>query len=99
MTRPLPLSKFSVEQFRGLRHLFLDDLRPINVLVGVNNSRKTTLLEALAVYSRPFDIYEWISTAWRREIKSSRRSSVEALKWLFPQTTMTILLEGEEVFT
>lgn len=98
MTRPLPLSKFFVKKFRGLQDIVLDDLRPVNILVGINNSGKTTLLEALAVYARPFDIYEWISTAWRREIKSSRRSSVEALKWLFPQTAMTIVLEGEGSF-
>lgn len=80
-----PLTEITIHQFRGIKDLTLSGLGSVNILVGANNSGKTSVLEALATYARPFDIFEWTSTAWRREIKASRRSTVEALKWLFPQ--------------
>ena len=55
------------------------------MLVGVNNSGKTTVLEAVSTYCRPLDPLEWISTARRREIKSSRERVLDAVRWLFPQ--------------
>ncbi|MGC1377837.1 MAG: AAA family ATPase [Anaerolineales bacterium] len=80
-----PLHEITIHQLRGIKNLTLSDLGSVNILVGANNSGKTSVLEALATYARPLDIYEWISTAWRREVNASRRSTVETLKWLFPQ--------------
>jgi AAA15 family ATPase/GTPase len=80
------LNELTIHQFRGIKDLTLADLGSVNILVGINNSGKTSILEAIASYARPFDLYEWSNTAWRREVKASRRSTVEALKWLFPQT-------------
>jgi hypothetical protein len=54
------------------------------LLVGVNNSGKTTVLEAISTYCRPLDPLEWIATARRREIKSSRERLLDAVRWLFP---------------
>jgi len=39
--------KITIENFRGIKHLELEDLKKINLFVGKNNSRKTTVLEAL----------------------------------------------------
>jgi len=36
-----------IENFRGIKHLNIEDLGRINVFLGKNNSSKTTLLEAL----------------------------------------------------
>jgi len=80
------LENLTIHQFRGLRELTLDGLGQINLLVGPNNCGKTTVLEAISVYCRPMDPLEWLNTAWRREIKSSRFPLSDALKWLFPQT-------------
>jgi AAA15 family ATPase/GTPase len=79
------LDNLTIHQFRGLRDLNLQDLGQINILVGGNNSGKTSVLEAISTYCRPLDPLEWLNTSWRREIKSSRKPRLDALKWLFPQ--------------
>jgi len=56
-------------------------------LVGANNSGKTSVLEAISTYCRPLDPLEWLNTSWRREIKSSRKPQLDALRWLFPQNS------------
>jgi AAA15 family ATPase/GTPase len=89
------LSELTIHQFRGIKELTLNDLGNVNILVGINNSGKTSILESIATYARPFDLSEWINTAWRREIKASRRSTVDVLNWLFPQNLTS---EGEIEF-
>ena len=41
------MDSFEVENFRSLRHLKLEKLARVNLLVGKNNSGKTSVLEAL----------------------------------------------------
>ncbi|MCW6038189.1 AAA family ATPase [Spirulina subsalsa FACHB-351] len=79
-------NNITIQQFRGLRDLELKDLSQINVLVGINNSGKTSILEALFLYSNPLDIQRLITLANLREnTNSSRYSTLENLLWLFPQ--------------
>ncbi len=73
-----------IERFRRLENLRLDDLGTVNLLVGKNNSGKTSVLEALAVMSDPFSPFNWINTAWERELKSARTPVLEVLNWMFP---------------
>ncbi len=82
---PKNLENLTIHAFRGLRELSLPQLGQINLFVGPNNSGKTSALEAIGLFSRPLDPIEWLQTARRREIKSSRQSQVESLKWLFPR--------------
>jgi len=92
------LDNLTIHRFRGLRHLTLQDMGQINILVGGNNSGKTSVLEAISTYCRPLDPLEWLNTSWRREIKSSRKSQLDALRWLFPQNSEVShvdLYEGE----
>jgi hypothetical protein len=42
---------FSIANFRGLRSLELDDLGPVNILTGLNDAGKTTVLEAMYLHS------------------------------------------------
>ncbi|TVP64907.1 MAG: ATPase [Nodularia sp. (in: Bacteria)] len=80
------IESLTIHQFRGLHNLELKDTGQINILVGVNNAGKTSVLEAISTYCRPLDLSEWLSTASRREISLYRSiSRLEALKWLFPQ--------------
>jgi AAA15 family ATPase/GTPase len=80
------LESLTIHQFRGLQNLELKDTGQINILVGVNNAGKTSVLEAISTYCRPLDLSEWLSTALRREISPYLSSSkLESLKWLFPQ--------------
>jgi len=80
-----PIDNLTIHRFRGIRDLTLENLGQINLLVGINNSGKTTVLEAIYTYCNSLDPFPWLNTAWRREIKSSRKSKLESLKWLFPQ--------------
>lgn len=82
------LESLTIHQFRGLQNLELQDTGQINILVGVNNAGKTSVLEAISTYCRPLNLSEWLSTASRREIYRSS-SRLEALKWLFPQQRYT----------
>jgi AAA15 family ATPase/GTPase len=90
------IENLTIHRFRGLRDLNLQDLGQINILVGGNNSGKTSVLEAISTYCRPLDILEWLNTSWRREIKYSRKSQLDALKWLFPQNSDREIFEDYE---
>lgn len=39
-----------IENFKSLKHLYLSDLKRINLFGGKNNAGKTTLLEALFLF-------------------------------------------------
>ena len=82
----LPFSRFEITRFRGIRGLALEGLGRINLLVGANNSGKTSVLEAMSLCLAPLDPWTWIQTAQRREPGiRPRRTNVERLRWLFPQ--------------
>ncbi len=82
----LHITDLHIGQFRGLQNLHLPGLGQVNLLVGGNNSGKTSVLEAIATYCRPLDPWEWIKAARNREVKSARTPIGESLKWLFPQS-------------
>ncbi len=79
------LDNLNIHAFRQLRHVELRNLGRVNLLVGVNNSGKTSVLEAIAAHCRPLDPLEWIAIARQREVKSSREPALDAVRWLFPQ--------------
>ncbi|MEH1917792.1 AAA family ATPase [Nostoc sp.] len=82
------LESITIHQFRGLRDLELKDLGRINLLVGINNSGKTSVLEALSIYCHPLDIRAWLSTARQREQDIRARTPlIDALRWLFTNHT------------
>jgi energy-coupling factor transporter ATP-binding protein EcfA2 len=81
----LPLKSLRIAQFRAMQELKLEDFGRINLIVGPNNSGKTSVLDALSLFCRPLDINNWRETAWRREVKSARTPLTEPFKWLFPQ--------------
>jgi len=85
------LENITIHQFRGLRDLELKDLGHINLLVGINNSGKTSVLEALSIYCHPLDIRVWLSTARQREqeYRISRTPSLDALQWLFEHDSLS----------
>jgi hypothetical protein len=81
----LPLESLTIHQFRGLRDVELRGLGRFNVLVGLNNSGKTSVLEAIATYARPLRPSEWVDVVRRRDVTYSRAVLLEGLRWLFPQ--------------
>jgi len=46
------VNALEINNFRGFKHLKLDKLGRVNLIVGKNNVGKTSLLEALAMYAR-----------------------------------------------
>jgi AAA15 family ATPase/GTPase len=87
------LENVTIHQFRGLRDLELKDLGRINLLVGINNSGKTSVLEALSVYCHPLDIKVWLSTASQREqeMRLYRTRLLDAIRWLFTHNSASIV--------
>jgi hypothetical protein len=79
------LDSVSINGFRGLRNLRLDGLGLINVLVGENNSGKTSVLEAMSVLCDPFNPYEWLSLVYRRDFGGLDENRVQSLRWCFHQ--------------
>jgi hypothetical protein len=51
MENALPLPSFEVEGYRAIRQLRLPQLERVNLFVGLNNAGKTSLLEAVQLYS------------------------------------------------
>ncbi len=92
------IEELQIARFRGLRDLQLPKLAQINLIVGGNNTGKTSLLEAISVFCRPLDPWAWIRTASMREFKFSNIPILESVKWLFPRfetTNPNDLLTGE----
>ena len=50
MSDGLPLPSFEVTGFRGIRHLRIPGLKRVNLVVGLNNSGKTALLEGMRLF-------------------------------------------------
>jgi energy-coupling factor transporter ATP-binding protein EcfA2 len=80
------LDSVAIDGFRGLRNLRLDDLGLINILVGKNDSGKTSVLEALSILCNPLDPLEWAWMVYRRDFGGLDESRLQSLQWCFPQT-------------
>jgi len=48
----LILNSLKIRNFRGFRHLLVERLERVNLIVGKNNVGKSNLLEALQTYAR-----------------------------------------------
>ena len=65
----IPFTRLSIGAFRRLHSLSLEDCGPVNLLVGGNNSGKTSVLEALLLICNPFVLRQWeaavdLRTTW-----------------------------------
>lgn len=72
-----------IDGFRGLRNLELKQLGTFNLLIGENNTGKTSILEALAILSDPTNLEWWNEVARTRDYSWSPQSPIENLEWLF----------------
>lgn len=91
------LENITIHQFRGLKELELKDLGQINLLVGVNNSGKTSVLEALTIYCNSLDMRNWLTTATERD-RVSTISILDSLRWLFTKGSNHILISSDGTF-
>ena len=53
------IKRLDIKTFRGISSLQLDELCPINILTGDNNSGKTSVLEVIRSYESPEDLRAW----------------------------------------
>lgn len=79
------IDDFTIHSFRGMQEAKLEKLGQINLLVGGNNSGKTSVLEALSLFCDPMNPRKWSSIAAARETGVSTLSLSDRLLWLFPQ--------------
>jgi energy-coupling factor transporter ATP-binding protein EcfA2 len=80
------LDAVTIHGFRGLRHLNLDGLGLVTVLVGENNSGKTSVLEAMSILCNPLQPSEWLLLVRRRDFGGLDETRVQSLRWCFHQT-------------
>lgn len=59
--------EFTIESYRGLRGITLSNLRRINIIIGENNSGKTSVLEAVQLFDSRDVLSNVIAIAKKRE--------------------------------
>jgi AAA15 family ATPase/GTPase len=69
--RMIYISELAVEAFRGIVDLKLNNLGEINVIAGINNSGKTSILEAISLLENPLDVVNAVRVSRRRDILGS----------------------------
>lgn len=79
------LDSVGINGFRGLRNLRLEGIGPLNILVGQNNSGKTSVLEALSILCNPNNPFEWLEMVRRRDFGRLDETRIQSLRWCFPQ--------------
>lgn len=77
------LQALSLTAYRGISGLVMDRLTPVSVVVGANNSGKSSILEAAGLLLRPPDPTQWVSAVRHRD---SDMSLVDGLWSLFPSS-------------
>lgn len=77
------LSYLNIKHFRGIENLELKDLSTINIIVGDNNSGKTSLLEAITLLESPDNIKNMLLNASKRD--SNNNSKFELFLEMFPK--------------
>jgi energy-coupling factor transporter ATP-binding protein EcfA2 len=93
-----PYTSVQIQAMRGLSGLTLEGCGGVNLLVGGNNSGKTTVLEALILLSDPTNIGIWETASQLRRAwpladlwyRGGLVGRLEALEWLFPHRDAAI---------
>ncbi|NLW46803.1 MAG: AAA family ATPase [Firmicutes bacterium] len=61
------IKDLKIEAFRGVLDLKLENLGEINILAGINNSGKTSVLEAIRLLESPLDVFNAVRVSRQRE--------------------------------
>ncbi|MBK6808168.1 MAG: ATP-binding protein [Sandaracinaceae bacterium] len=75
------LQTLTLSAYRGVSGLMLEDLTPVSLVVGANNSGKSSILEAVGLFLRPPDPTQWVNAVRHRDVDMSL---VDGLWSLFP---------------
>lgn len=79
------LDRVTIRRFRGIQDLTLEDLGRVNLLLGPNNSGKTSILEAISVFCCPLDLSAWLQAAYLREVPRAGDPFFGGVEWFFPR--------------
>jgi hypothetical protein len=79
------LDKFRVNGFRGLEKVAVENLSLFNLIIGPNNSGKTSFLEALQLYAAPLDFRAFLAILSQRGagLHPNAFFITEQLRWFF----------------
>ena len=58
---PKHIRAVHIDSFRGIRNLHLEELAPVNIITGDNNSGKTSVLEVMESLDNPGSFRMWRS--------------------------------------
>lgn len=83
MTAVYPLQGLEIDGFRGFKDFSLSGLGGVNVLVGGNNSGKTSLLEALYFVCQPTHAHTILNMAYQRDLGDLDESLRQSMIWFF----------------
>ena len=68
------IEKLSIDHFRGINGLILEDLNHVNIIAGDNNCGKTSVLEALQLLRNPSDFNNVLRIARNRDMYTLRHA-------------------------
>lgn len=85
----MKLNRLEISRFRGIKNLILKDLQDINLIIGDNDSGKTTVLEAIKLFECPDDVAAVVMASRMRMINrysltQEYYSPYESFLHLFP---------------
>jgi hypothetical protein len=87
------LQRLVLEAYRGIANLELNELSPVSVIVGANNTGKSSILEAAGLALRPSDPMQWISAVRHRDLDLAL---VDGLWSMFPGSHALLAESGSE---
>jgi predicted ATPase len=76
------ITRLEFENFRGLKHVVLDDLRSVNLIVGGNDTGKTSVLEGLILLLGNSNSISQLPLTFRTN-QSSEDDRINFWPWLF----------------
>lgn len=78
------IESINIKNYRGIQELNITNLKRINILVGNNNAGKTSLLEAIQIFSNP-TMYTLSKVSRQRDNYKPeiRMSILDSLYYLF----------------
>lgn len=74
-----------IKNYKGFKHLTLDNLARINLFVGKNNVGKSSLLEAIAVLCYKYNVPDFIFRNRNELLRSNEQGDLLCCQWLFPE--------------
>lgn len=60
------IEKMEIHNFKGIKNLKINDMKTINIFIGDNNSGKTSILESISMFEKPFDYVSHLNLLSRK---------------------------------